>query len=137
MKSIRIPAVITLAALFLAALAPNARAGMFDKETIVTFSQPVEVPGLVLPAGTYVLDRLEGFSHVVRIFNANESHVLATFLTVPEYLLQPVDKPVITFEERAKGLPELVQAWFYPGDTVGEKFLYAKSTVQKDRGGNE
>ena len=137
MNSIRILAVITLAALFFTALAPNARAGTFDKETIVTFSQPVEVPGLVLPAGTYVLERLEGFPHVVRIFNANESRVYATLLTVPEYLLKPVEKPVITFEERAKGLPELVQAWFYPGDTVGEKFLYAKSTIHEHRGGND
>ena len=126
MKSIRLFAVV-LAALFFTAFVPNARAGMLDKRTTVTFSQPVEIPGLVLPAGTYVFERADTSQHVVRIFNANETHVFATLLTVPEYLLNPVDKTVITLEERATGAPEAVQAWFYPGDTSGEEFLYMNS----------
>lgn len=125
MKSIRIFAVL-LAALFFTAFVPNARAGMLDKRTTVTFSQPVEIPGLVLPAGTYVFERADNFQHVVRILNADETHVFATLLTVPEYLLDPVDKTVITLEERATCTPEAVQAWFYPGDSSGEEFLYMK-----------
>jgi len=126
MKSIRLFAVV-LAALFFTAFVPNARAGMLDKRITVIFSQPVEIPGLVLPAGTYVFERADTSQHVVRIFNANETHVFATLLTVPEYLLNPVDKTVITLEERATGAPEAVQAWFYPGDTSGEEFLYMNS----------
>jgi hypothetical protein len=126
MKSIRLLAAV-LAGLFFTAFVPNARAGMLDKRTTVTFSQPVEIPGLVLPAGTYVFERADTSQHVVRIFNANETHVFATLLTVPEYLLDPVDKTIITLEERATGAPEAVQAWFYPGDTSGEEFLYVNS----------
>ena len=36
---------------------PTAMADDYNKETVVTFSQPIEVPGVnaqVLPAGTYV-----------------------------------------------------------------------------------
>ena len=135
MKSTRILVVVVLAALFFAGLAPNARAAMLDKKTKVTFSQPVEIPGLVLPAGAYVFERADGFQHVVRILNANETHVFATLLTVPEYLLDPVDKTVVTLKERAPGAPEAIQAWFYPGDTVGEEFLYAKPPAHELRGG--
>jgi hypothetical protein len=137
MKPIQILAVIVFAAVFFTAFTPNARAGLPNRKTIVTFSQPVEIPGLVLPAGTYVFERADSSQHVVRIFNADETHIFATLLTVPEYLLGPVDKTVITFEERLPGGPEALQAWFYPGDTVGEEFLYLKSVPYKRRGGVE
>ena len=40
---------------FLAALlAPRVQADEWNKKTDVTFSQPVEIPGMVLPAGKYV-----------------------------------------------------------------------------------
>ena len=35
--------------------APFARADEWDKQTVLTFNEPVEVPGKILPAGTYVL----------------------------------------------------------------------------------
>ena len=36
------------------ALAPGARADQMNKKTTITFSEPVQVPGMTLPAGTYV-----------------------------------------------------------------------------------
>ena len=127
MKFLRLIAVIIPVSLLLVALTPDARAGIFDKKTFVTFSQPVEIPGSVLPSGTYVIERVENAQHVVRILSADETHVYATLLTIPEYLTQPAEKPLITLEERSVGSPQAVQAWFYPGDTTGEEFLYPKS----------
>src|SRR5881396_3196201 len=46
-----------LVALVTFVAAPIAKADAWDKETIVTFSNPVEVPGQVLPPGTYVFKR--------------------------------------------------------------------------------
>ena len=66
-------------------------------------------------------------------FNADQTHVYATLLTVPEYLLEPVES-VITLEERAQGAPEAVQSWFYPGDTTGEEFVYTKHATQERSG---
>ena len=43
-----------LAVCVAAILVPIAHADQWDKQTLVTFSNPVEVPGRVLPAGTYV-----------------------------------------------------------------------------------
>jgi hypothetical protein len=38
----------------LGAIMPAVRADAWDQKTVFTFSAPVEVPGQLLPAGTYV-----------------------------------------------------------------------------------
>jgi hypothetical protein len=105
-----------------------AKADVWNKKTIMTFSGPVELPGVVLPAGTYVFKLADSSSdrNIVQVFNKDESQIYATILAVPDYRLKPTGKPVITFEERAKGTPEAVKAWFYPGDHYGEEFVYPK-----------
>jgi hypothetical protein len=113
-------------------LLPNATADEWNRKTTVTFSAPVEVPGVgaqVLPAGTYVFKILDSTSdrHIVQIFNQAEDHVFTTILAIPNYRLQATDKTVITFRERASGQPEALRAWFYPGRNWGEEFVYAKS----------
>ena len=137
MKSIRIVAVIGFAVLLLTAFTQKAGAGVLDgNRTVVTFSQPVEIPGSVLPAGTYVFEQVEGFQHIVRILSADETHVYATLETVSEELPNPVAKTTFNFEERAAGAPEAIESWFYPGSSTGEEFLYLKSTAHEHRGAN-
>ena len=106
--------------LSLAALAFSAsvKADSWNKKTIVTFSQPVEVPGsVVLPANR----------HIVQIFNEDQTHIYATVLAIPNYRLRVTGKTVITFTERAAGEPQAIRAWFYPGDNFGQEFVYRKS----------
>src|SRR3954470_3307348 len=110
---------------------PTASAGELNKKTVVTFSAPVEVPGVgaqVLPAGTYVFKIMDSLTdrHIVQIFNADESHLFTTILAIPNYRLQSTDKTVITFKERAEGEPQAIRAWFYPGRKYGEEFVYGK-----------
>jgi hypothetical protein len=110
---------------------PTAMADDWNKETVVTFSAPVEVPGVgaqILPAGTYVFKIYNSRSdrHIVQIFNQAKTHVLTTILAIPNYRLQPTDKTVITFRERPAGQPEALRAWFYPGRNWGDEFVYAK-----------
>lgn len=110
-------------------MAPQARADAWNQRTIFTFSQPVEVPGQVLPAGTYVFKLLNSQSNrdIVQVFNKNETHIFGTFLAIPDYRLKPSGKTIITFEERAAGAPEAVKAWFYPGFEYGHEFVYPKA----------
>ena len=110
------------------ALAPRMNADAWDQLTKVTFSGPVEIPGQVLPAGTYWFKLLDspGTRSIVQIFNQDQKKVYATLLTVPDYRLKPTGKTVITFEERASTSPEAVKAWFYPGDNFGQEFVYPK-----------
>jgi LPXTG-motif cell wall-anchored protein len=107
---------------------PQARADAWDQKTIFTFSGPVEIPGQVLPAGTYVFKLLDSQSdrNIVQVFNQRENHLYGTFLTIPDYRLKPAGKPIINFKERAEGSPEAVRAWFYPGENYGHDFVYPK-----------
>jgi len=103
----------------------------WDKRTRVTFNGPVEIPGngaQVLPAGTYVFRLMDSIAdrHIVQILNAEESHVYATILAIPNQRLRATNDPVITFGERPAGEPPAIKAWFYPGDTTGQEFAYPK-----------
>ena len=127
----RIKVLTSIFCLSLAALtfSATAKADAWDKKTILTFSQPVEVPGVVLPSGTYVFKLLDSASnrHIVRISNEDQTHTYATVLAIPNYRLQVRGKTVITFMERASGEPPAIRAWFYPGDNYGQEFVYKKS----------
>jgi len=81
-----------------------------------------------LTAGTYVFRLLDSLSdrHIVQVFNKEETHVYATILAIPNWRLQPTDKTVMTFGERATGEPQAIRAWFYPGDNSGQEFVYPK-----------
>ena len=113
-----------------AALAPPARADQWNKKTIITFSQPMEVPGnMTLPAGKYVFKLLDSnsFRHIVQIWNEDETHLLTTILAIPNYRLKPTGETVINFKERPGSEPQALRAWFYPGDNFGQEFAYPKT----------
>jgi hypothetical protein len=119
----------------------NLKADQWNKQTVFTFSAPVEIPGQVLTPGTYVFKLLDTASdrHIVQVFNKDENHLYGTFLTIPDYRMKPPEKPLITFEERAAGSPEAIKAWFYPGDDCGNEFVYPKTRavqLAKDSGQN-
>ena len=111
-----------------AALLPKAKADAWNEKTIFSFSGPVEIPGQVLPAGTYVFKLADSASdrNIVEVYNKRENHLYGLFLAIPDYHLKPAGRPIITFEERAAGSPEAVKAWFYPGDNYGHEFVYPK-----------
>src|SRR5579863_7354689 len=111
------------------ALAPRMNADAWDQLTTLTFSGPVEIPGRVLSAGTYVFKLADSQSdrRIVEVYNKDENHLYGIFLEIPYYHLKPADKPIITFEERAAGAPEAVKAWSYPGENYGNEFVYPKA----------
>ena len=129
MNQLQQVAKVCCAALLGVALLQNSLADAWNKKTIVTFSGPVEIPGKVLPAGTYVFKLLNSLAdrNIVQIFNKDENKVYATILAVPDYRLKPTGETVITFEERAANAPPAIRAWFYPGDQYGQQFVYPKA----------
>lgn len=106
-----------------------ARADQWNKKTILTFSQPIEVPGKVLPAGTYTFKLLDSMSyrHIVQIWNEDGTQLITTILAIPNYRLEPTEDTVIKFRERPGDSPEALRAWFYPGDNFGQEFVYPKT----------
>ena len=128
MKIVKVLFCLLAITLFGATVLSSARADTWDKKTVVTFSQAVEVPGKVLPAGTYTFQLLDSPSdrHIVQIFNADGTHIIATILAINNYRLEPTGDTVMKFSERPGDSPEALRAWFYPGDNFGQEFVYPK-----------
>ena len=114
-------------------IAPGARADEWNKKTILTFSGPVQIPGATLPAGSYVfkLADIPGNRHVVQVFDKDEKKIFTTMLAVPNQRMEASDKSIVLFSERARGSPQAVKVWYYPGDTIGNEFVYPKSQAMK------
>jgi len=110
-------------------LCSSTKADTRDKKTAVTFGEPVEVPGTALPAGTYVfkLARSRADRHLVQIFNEDETQLITTVRAVPTSRAQTTAKPVFTFDESYPDSPELLHTWFYPGDDIGNEFVYPEN----------
>jgi hypothetical protein len=121
-------------AMALLVLAPrSARADEHDESMTFTFSGPVEVPGAVLPAGTYQFKLADPDTdrNVVQILSTDGSQVYATLLTMPNESVTATDDPIVRLEERPAGSPEAIRAICYPGAT-GMEFVYPA-----DRNGGE
>lgn len=110
-------------------MTPSANAQNGDRKTVVTFSEPVEIPGTILPAGTYFFKLLNQDSGrwVVQIFDKNQTHTYATLITVQDFRYHPTDKVVMTFAERPAGEPPAVKEWFFPGENFGRQFVYPRN----------
>ena len=132
MNRVKLGVIIFAVCVMATAIAPWSNAQVYNNKTIVTFNKPVEIPGVgtqVLPAGKYVFKVVDSLSNrdIVQIFNEDETHVFATILAIPNYRLKPTSETVIRFKERTAGSPEALKAWFYPGNTFGQEFVYPKA----------
>jgi hypothetical protein len=116
----------------MASLVTPMMADEFNKETILEFSGPVEVPGKVLTPGKYVFKIADSESDrdIVQIFSEDakgSQKLVTTTMAIPDYREETPEKTIIQFEERPSGSPEAVHSWFYPGENTGWQFVYPKS----------
>lgn len=116
----------TCLGLFGLATTPPANADEWNKKTILTVNEPLQVPGQTLQPGKYVMKLMDSPSnrHIVQIFNGDETHLMTTILAIPNYRLRPTGKTQFTFWETPAGQPAALRAWFYPGDMFGQEFAY-------------
>ena len=110
-----------------------AHADEYDEATTMTFSQPVQIPGQVLPAGTYFLELIDSSSdrNLVQIFNADRTVLYATLQTIPTERQEPTGNTVVTLAEQGTEKPEALLKWFYPGRETGNEFVYSKQTEKE------
>jgi hypothetical protein len=108
-------------------------ADTWNKKTKVTFSGPVQVPGVgkvvTLPAGSYVFKLVDSSAdrRIIQVTNLRGDKLYTTILAIPDYRINPTSKTVMYFSERASGLPPAIKSWFYPGDNFGNRFVYPKA----------
>jgi hypothetical protein len=114
-------------------LLPSARAAENDQALKLTFNRQVQIPGRVLPAGTYwfMLDDNFGSRNIVEIFNSDRSTLYARVFTNNAETLTAANETTITFAEREQLEPEAILSWFYPGRTSGHQFVYSHAEEQK------
>jgi len=110
------------------AFVPVARADEWNQMTKMSFSQPVELPGMVLPAGQYWFTVADSPNNrnVVEVYKGDWSRQLAVLLTIPSYRTQSTDRTEIKFAERPHDRPEALLKWYYPGRLTGREFVYSK-----------
>jgi hypothetical protein len=126
MKRFSLPVFGAIAMLGLAMLNPVLKADEYNRKTVISISQPLEVPGVVLPPGTYVMKLFNSSSdrHIVQIMNERQNQQLALTFAAAAERIRPTGKTVLTMYEGSQGAPPALRTWFYPGDTVGQEFLY-------------
>jgi hypothetical protein len=112
---------------------PVARADERNEMTKLKFNRPVELPHVVLPAGSYwfTLANSSSDRNIVEVFSTDWKHEYATLLTIPTYRPHSTDYTVLKFAERRHDLPEALLKWYYPGRLTGQQFVYSARNEHK------
>jgi hypothetical protein len=111
---------------------PVAHADDYDQASKLTFNQSIQIPGRVLPAGTYwfVLADIN-YRNVVKVYNSDRSTLYATIPTTVAQRVKITDDTAITFASLGDAQPEAIVTWFYAGRDFGHQFVYSKVQAQE------
>ena len=110
-----------------------AHADEFDQSTTITFSEPIQIPGQVLPAGTYLFKLANSNSdrNIVQVFNADRTVLYATLQAIVTERQDSTNDTAVTLAEPESGGPNVLVKWFYPGRETGNEFLYPKQKEEE------
>jgi len=121
-------ALVVFAGLISVALMPTLQADTWDKKTVLTVNEPIQLPTLVLQPGTYVFKLMNSQAdrHIVQVFDKEDQHLITTILAIPNERMRRTGKTEFQYWEVPAGQPKALRAWFYPGDVIGDEFAYPK-----------
>lgn len=109
-----------------------AHASESNEQTTLTFSAPVQIPGKVLPAGTYIFQQADPDNpNIVEVFDADGTHVLATLQTPTAGRKQASAEVTVTLATGESGTPDYLVNWYYPGHLTGHRFVYSKQQEEQ------
>lgn len=106
----------------------NAITYTYDKTAYLTFSAPVQVPGVTLNAGTYWfrLTNPDTSRNVLQVLSNDGSIVYAMFHTIPDSRTRLTEEAIVSFRETPEGVAPAVKSLFYGGEYRGYEFVYPK-----------
>jgi hypothetical protein len=131
--------IIRIAAAIVVCLGITQSVDAQQRRTKVRFNAPIEIPNpstrtgvMTLPPGEYMFALVEtGTSHhVIRVSDVSGNTVHSMVMTIPDYRLNATSKTVMYLGERPAGSPPAIKSWFYPGENMGERFVYPKARAQ-------
>ena len=133
MLSTRFIGLACAVAVFVCLMAATVFAQPFDKRTLFSFSAPVALPGVTLPAGQYLFRLADPNStnKVVQVLNADGTKPYGLFFTIPAERFEPGAAPEVRFIETAAGTPAAIRTWWYPGQRTGYEFIYPKEQARR------
>jgi hypothetical protein len=90
----------------------------------LTFAHAFTLPGVTMPAGTYVFESGPGRNdpNVVRVSSKNRQKIFYQGFTTA--LAHPPGNSVVTFGEAARGAPIPMVAWYPMGTNQAHGFQY-------------
>jgi len=122
-NSVRVACATAFLALIVAA---SAHAWAFGHENRFTFSRPVALPGVVLPAGEYSFDVASPSAlDVVVVRNPRSGKVL--YMGFTNTVQRPKSLSTATpiaFGEAPASEPRPIETWYEIGQSMGHQFLY-------------
>ena len=118
----------TLAMLVLG-MGGTARAQPSDYRTYFTFTTPVTLPGVTLPAGRYLFRLADPNSSrkVISVLSEDGKTPLAMLHTIPNQLPKAPNDPEVRFLETSGNMPPPIKGWWYPGKSIGYEFIYPRA----------
>jgi hypothetical protein len=99
-----------------------------DYRTYFTFSAPVTLPGMTLPAGKYLfrVANPDSSRNVINVMNADGTKSLAMLHTIPNQAQRAPKDAEVRFMETSGTVPPPVKTWWYPGKSIGYEFIYPR-----------
>jgi hypothetical protein len=120
-------------AVFVCLMAAAVSGQPLDKRTLFTFSGPVTLPGVTLPAGQYLFRLADPNSSakVIQVLNADGTKPYGLFFTISAERPTPASTPEVRFMETATGTPPAIRTWWYPGERTGYEFIFPKDQARR------
>ena len=123
----KLVAFLTLAVLTLS-IGGRAEAQPADYRTYFTFSAPVTLPGVTLPAGKYIFRLADPDSSrkVINVMSGDGKRSLAMLHTIPDQAAKAPKDAEIRFMETSAKVPPPIKTWWYAGKAIGYEFIYPR-----------
>src|SRR5437773_1297768 len=117
-----------------AGVRPAAAFADLPRKTAFSTNEPLEIPGTLIEPGQYIFKLIEAqpernvlqVFETVQLWTADETRLVSTLLTMPNYDLPTTDKTVFSFFERGPKQAKALRLWFAPGRNYGQEFVYPK-----------
>ena len=125
-------------ALFACLMEGTGSAQTYDKRTVFTFSGPIAVPGVTLPAGQYLFRLADptGSRKIVDVLSADGRTSYGMYFSLPAERLEPASAPEVRFTETPAGMPAAIKSWWYPGERSGYEFIYTTDQARTTTASN-
>lgn len=113
--------------------ATTAQAQPEDKRTIFTFSAPIALPGVTLPAGKYVFRIVDTTTSrkVIQVLSDADKKPVAMMHSITDTRREPAKDATVSFYETPRGTAAAVKSWWYPGERDGYQFIYPRTQAKQ------